>query len=315
MHFAAMDLGSNSFHLLAAAQGSRGDLVKLGSYKEVLKLGASMDAHGVLPPAAIARALDAVGTMLAFARFFRATPIAVGTSALRTAVNGRDFVDAAWQRFGLKVEIVSGADEADLVYQGGRSGLSGLPSRVAVVDLGGGSVEIAVGDAAHCRYTGTLPLGFLRFGDAPRSDTGIRERVRREAQFVADRVRALAPEACIVTGGTARALAKILGPSARVEGRPVHRDELRSLARELLHAEAPRLAELGVDQSRRDAIGVAATVLSAVIDTLAAPTVRVSPAGLREGVVLRALREPESTQRGEASALRLFSARSHDLSL
>ena len=307
MHFAAMDLGSNSFHLLAAARGSRGELVKLGSYKEVLKLSASIDERGALPDAAIARALDAVGTMLAFARFFRATPIAVGTSALRSAVNGKDFVRAAWERFALKVEILSGSEEADLVYRGGRSGLSGLPNRVAVVDLGGGSAEIAVGDADHCRYTGTLPLGFLRFASTARDDAAIRERVQREAQGVGERVRDLEPEACVASGGTARALAKILGPAARVEGRPVHRDELRSLARELLHADTRRLVELGVDPARRDAIGVGATVLSAVVDALGAPSLRISPAGLREGVALRALRALEQPQRAEASAYRQLS--------
>jgi exopolyphosphatase/pppGpp-phosphohydrolase len=90
----------------------------------------------------------------------------------------------------------------------------------------------------------------------------------------------------VASGGTARALAKLLGSSARTEGRPVRREELRSLARELLHAGPGRLADLGVDPARRDAIGVGATVLSAMIDTLGAPSVRISPGGLREGVIL-----------------------------
>jgi exopolyphosphatase / guanosine-5'-triphosphate,3'-diphosphate pyrophosphatase len=315
MHFAAMDLGSNSFHLLAAARGARGELVKLGSYKEVLKLASSIDEHGALPASVIARALDAVGTMLAFARFFRATPLAVGTSALRSAVNAQDFVQAAWERFALKVEILSGSEEADLVYRGARSGLSGLPGRVAVVDLGGGSVEVAVGDADYCHYTGTLPLGFLRFAGVGRSDREIRERVRGEIDGVAGHVRALEPEACVASGGTARALAKILGPAARVEGRPVHRDELRSLARELLHADTRRLADLGVDPARRDAIGLGATVLSAVVDALGAPSLRISPAGLREGVVLKALRALDAPQRSELSSFRFSAPRATDLAL
>lgn len=311
MHFAAMDLGSNSFHLLAAARGSRGELVKLGSYKEVLKLAASLDASGRLPEASMARALDALGTMLAFARFFRAAPIAVGTSALRSAKNGQEFVRAAKSRFDLDVQILSGAEEATLVYRGARSGLSGLPSKIAVVDLGGGSVEVAVGDGEQCGCTETLPLGFLRFDGS--SESEIRERIARDARAVAQRVRELSPEACVASGGTARALAKILGPSARVEGRPVHRDELRSLSRELFHADEARLAELGVDPARRDAIGVGATVLSAVVDALGAPSLRISPGGLREGVLLRQLSNADA-QRSDPSGFRA-AARLRDLAV
>jgi exopolyphosphatase/guanosine-5'-triphosphate,3'-diphosphate pyrophosphatase len=313
MHFAAMDLGSNSFHLLAAARGARGELVRLGSYKEVLKLATSIDDQGALPAPAIERALDAIGTMLAFAKFFRAIPIAVGTSALRSAKNGKDLVRAAKERFELPIDIVSGSEEADLVYHGARSGLAGLSGRVAVVDLGGGSVEVAVGDSSHCRYTGTLPLGFLRFRGAAPTESDVRERVKREAASVAERVRELAPETCVASGGTARALAKILGPAARVEGRPIHRDELRSLARELLHADARRLADLGVDPARRDAIGVGATVLSAVIDALGAPSLRISPGGLREGILLEKFRSLDHPTRPKSA--RVSAGRERDLSL
>ena len=310
MHFAAMDLGSNSFHLLLAARGARGELVKLGSYKEVLKLGSSLGASGQLPEAAIARALDALGTMLALARSFRAAPIAVGTSALRSAKNGREFLRAAKSRFDIDVQILSGAEEAMLVYRGARSALSGLPGKIAVVDLGGGSVELALGDEEQCSCTESLPLGFLRFDRS--SESEIRERVARDARAAAEHIRHLSPEACVASGGTARALAKILGPSARVEGRPVRRDELRSLSAELFRAGEARLTELGVDPARRDAIGVAATVLSALIDALGAPSVRISPGGLREGVLLRQFAAVE--QRADPSGVRA-ALRAHDLSL
>jgi exopolyphosphatase/guanosine-5'-triphosphate,3'-diphosphate pyrophosphatase len=315
MNVAAMDLGSNSFHLLAAARGSRGELVRLGSYKESLKLGSCLDERGALPQAAIKRALDAVGTMLAFARFFRAAPVAVGTSALRTATNGHEFVLAAAERFGLAVNLLSGAQEADLAYCGARSGLNGLPRRVTVVDLGGGSIEVAAGDGERCDYTGTLPLGFLRFEREGRTDSELRDRVRSAAQSVAERVRDFAPEACVASGGTARALAKILGPAARVEGRPIYREELRSLARELLAADSQRLNDLGIDPARRDTIGVGATVLSALVDTLGAPSIRVSPGGLREGVILRRFDALFGAARTESGPFRNSEPRVRDLAI
>lgn len=302
MPWAAMDLGSNTFHLLVAECGQDGELKKLGAYKEVLRLGSSLDARGALPPAVLGRALDAVGTMLAYARFFRARPLIAGTSALRSATNGELFRTLVRQRFAQDVELLSGGAEATLAYRGARSGLVELPERVAVVDLGGGSLELAVGGPGAPESTATLPLGFLRLGRGP-SQADLRAEVARSARDVVASVRELAPEACVASGGTARALAKILGPSARAEGRPVYRDELASLARELYHADAGRLVDLGVEPSRRETLGAGATILSAFVDALGAPSIRISPAGLREGLVLRAAQaESAGTDRGLPSS-------------
>ncbi|MBN2196954.1 MAG: hypothetical protein JW751_29385 [Polyangiaceae bacterium] len=288
MNFAALDLGSNSFHLLVAARDPHGRLVKLMTHREVLQLGRSLDERGELPDWAIARALDTLDRMLAVARSRNATPLVVGTSTLRRATNGEDFVSAAWERLGVRVEVLSGDEEAELAFRGAWTGLDELPSRVAVVDLGGGSVELAVGEAGQGRHTETLPLGFLRFGDLDRSESAIRARVHREAFATADRSRALDPQAWVACGGTARAVAMVLGRSYE-QGEPIPADGLREVASTLLAADPRHLTHLGVEPSRRDTIGVAATVLSAVVDCLGAPTLRVSSGGLREGLILRAI--------------------------
>jgi len=285
MSYAAMDLGSSSFHLLVAAPDPRGGLVKLSSYREVLALGRHLDAEGRLPAAVIGRALDALGTMVALSRSFRAHPIAVGTSALRNARNRAELVQRAADSLDLRVEILSGSEEAELVYRGARSALSGLPERTAVLDLGGGSLEIAVGEQDACLYTASLPLGFLRVpSKEPRA---VRAHVLASARAVVKRVRALAPEAWVLSGGTARALATLAGPAYRVEGRPLFRTGLETLAHELAASRPARLEELGVKPERGETIATGALVLAAAVDALRAPWVHLSRGGLREGVVLR----------------------------
>ncbi|HET9955193.1 MAG TPA: hypothetical protein VFQ61_11850 [Polyangiaceae bacterium] len=299
MNLAALDLGSNSFHLLVARVGAGGALTKLASHKEVLRLGAVVQEHGHLPEAHYAAALAAVGTMVSVARAFEAERIiAVGTSALRDASNGRAFCSEAARSFRIPVELISGRREAELAYLGARSGLAGLPERVAVVDIGGGSVEIAVGDGRRCLHIESLPLGFLRLAKAlaasgPDGAERLRAEVMREIGPVAARLQALRPEAWIFSGGTARAVGKLVSG----DGEPVVAADVERVTQLLERADRSHLVELGVEATRVDAIGLGASVLGALVEGFALHAIRISPRGLREGVLLRELfPEPWSLQ-------------------
>src|SRR4051812_45306636 len=163
MLLGALDLGSNSFHLLVARLNRRGRLEKVVGRKATIRLEQAVAASGRIPPETFARALEAVGELLGVAREYGAEDVVVaGTSALREAENGTAFGLAVRARFGVGVEILSGEDEGRLVYEGARSRMSELPERVGVIDLGGGSAEVAVGDGESCGYARSLPLGFLR---------------------------------------------------------------------------------------------------------------------------------------------------------
>jgi exopolyphosphatase/guanosine-5'-triphosphate,3'-diphosphate pyrophosphatase len=218
--------------------------------------------------------------------------VAVGTSALRDAANGTEFCRTVWQRFGVPVELVSGKEEGQLVYRGARSAFNGRVERVAVIDIGGGSVEIAVGDGESPDFVESLPLGFLRLAQlAGAKETSVasvealRARVLSGSSDVARRLRALRPEAWVFSGGTARALGKLLiaGPNG-VTGATV-----RHVARELARIEPQRLRELGVDPTRVDTLPLGAAVFSALVEQFELGTLHVSSGGLREGMLLREL--------------------------
>lgn len=292
MDFAAIDLGSNSFHMLIA-RVSGNSLIRLGSQKSILKLGSHVRRAGGIPAGVLDEAVDVVASMVEKARSYPDIRVlAVGTSALREAENGAELVRAVRHRTGVAVEIVSGETEARLVYEGARSALSGLPGRIAVLDIGGGSVEIAFGDAGSCTPIATLPLGFLRLERAhgiggPTDLPTARRRVAELAREAAAELRRLAPEAWVFSGGTARAFAAV---SARlVEGgsRWLGATSVRETAELLTGADSVRLERLSVDPGRRDTIGAGAAVLGALVEHFQADGIYVSPGGLREGIILR----------------------------
>ncbi|HWA73627.1 MAG TPA: hypothetical protein VG937_14880 [Polyangiaceae bacterium] len=294
MNLAALDLGSNSFHLLVARASSSGSLTKLGSHKAVLRLGAVVQQHGRLTPPVFEQALDAVGQMAAVTRAFRAERlVAVGTSALRDAKNGPEFCRAALLRHRVSVELISGREEGELVYRGARSAFTGSAERIAVIDTGGGSVEIAVGDGQRCELVESLPLGFLRLSAQVEGASGeakaraVRERALAGSREVAQRVAALRPDAWLFSGGTARALGKLLiAGSCGVAAATV-----RHVAGELARSRPERLAELGVDDSRVDTLGLGAAVISALVEQFGLSTLHISSGGLREGLLFRELAE------------------------
>ena len=244
MRIGVLDLGSNTFHLLMAHVDGRGDIVKLGSLKKTLKLGAEVAPGGVIGENAWNRAMAAIDDLMGFARPFECPVIAVATSVFRDAANGRAFAESVRLRFGVPVELLSGTEEARLSYLGATSELA-TPGRVAVVDVGGGSVQFTVGEGERCLYARSLPLGVLRLREGLRAEAtdgrngalAIARRLRSEARSVADDVNALAPETLVFASGTARTVASL--PILRAyESRdvPMQSDAARSAARGADHS-------------------------------------------------------------------------------
>jgi len=303
MKVAALDLGSNSFGLLVGRARGDGSVEKLTSQKEPVRLGQAVAASGAIPEAAFERALAVVRGFCDTARELEAECVAaVGTSALRDATNGGEFVRAVAKRFGLGVQLVSGDEEARLVYSGARSALADLPERMLVIDLGGGSAELAVGDGDQCLAVESLPLGFLRVArelELTSTLNGaavarVNARVRETADGVLGRLVAFMPRAFVLSGGTARTLGRV---AAALGVRELTGTELRRLASHLAARDPSHLTVLGVEASRASVFGVAMVVLAALVELTGANAVRVSPAGLREGIVLR-----ETKNRAPAAA-------------
>jgi exopolyphosphatase/guanosine-5'-triphosphate,3'-diphosphate pyrophosphatase len=297
MRLAALDLGSNSFHLLVAKADGVSQLSKIGSYKQVLQLGAVVRECGRLSEEAFAGALACVRRAATVAAELGVEKlVTVATSALRDASNGSAFCDQCALQLGVEVELLSGDDEARLVYLGAQSALEPM-GRVLVADLGGGSLELAAGDGAICRDVRSLPLGFLRLAPAfPMTTPSGPARLSRYVQLECE-------SACwqlgrfdtlLLSGGTARALGKLLGGG--IAGASC--GQVLELCRHVSRCRVDELLARGVAPARATTLAAGAAVLAGLVAAFGQRQLRISPRGLREGVLLRELSRRAPHARG-----------------
>jgi exopolyphosphatase/pppGpp-phosphohydrolase len=163
-----------------------------------------------------------------------------------------------------------------------------------VIDLGGGSVELAVGEGARCLKSANLPIGALRWSanmpDAfsARDAREIIDRVREQARDALAGVRALQPEIVVFSSGSARSARRLLMRASRTPGKtgPIERAHFRSAHEALLGSTNAQLTALGVDPVRAPSVLAAATIMLELLHGLCASSAFVSDKGLRDGVAL-----------------------------
>jgi exopolyphosphatase/guanosine-5'-triphosphate,3'-diphosphate pyrophosphatase len=306
MRIAALDLGSNSFHLLVADLRPDGTFEPITREKVMLRLGDEVTRHGRLTDPTVERAVAAVVHLRRVADADQATEIlAKATSAIRTAENGSELVDRIEAETGVEVEVISGLEEARLVFQAVRASVVLDPPPALCFDLGGGSVEIMVGDAGGLRFATSEPLGVGRLtaelvtNDPPSKGDRARleDRVRRVLEPVAEQVRPFAPRTTVGTSGTLDDLA-VMAVAARTgevppgsNGLRVGRDDLLALHERIIRSKASERRRLpGVDERRVELLPAGSTFLAVACDVFDVGELTVSDWALREGIVLDAVR-------------------------
>ena len=307
MRCAVLDLGSNSFHLLVAdVDGSA--VIPVRRQREMLHLGRSIERHGTIPVDLAVRAVATVERLGELARRTGAEHIvAVGTEALRGHERS-DLVAKLSTAAGTAVEILTGPEEARLAYLGARASVDVTDDPTLVIDLGGGSLELAVGLRDRVLWGTSLPLGASRLtamldaGADPSAGPGLVDRgdLERLQRHVAssledptEAVRSHRPATIIAVGGVVRALGRHLAERngrwlpATVNQAPLRTDELTSAVDELTAVDTAARARLpGVSSRRADHLHVGAIVLESTLAGIAGPQARVSDWGLREGLLL-----------------------------
>jgi exopolyphosphatase/guanosine-5'-triphosphate,3'-diphosphate pyrophosphatase len=302
---AVFDLGSTSFHLLVCEASGEGSLRRVLRERIMLRLGSVVAKDGRIPPAVCERAVDAARQLRRVAVKARCDRwLAVGTAALRDAENGRSLARRLGTALDARVRILTGEEEARTIFAAMRRRLPRAATPVLGIDLGGGSLELVVGDDEAIRLERTLPLGAARLhAEHVRSDpmrpaeaAAVRERVERALARHADEIRRFGCASFLATGGTVGALAELTlarresQPGASTNGVVVTADELGELARELCRrTHTERLRMPGIQRRRADLLPAGALVLSALASALGLPSLTVCDWGLREGLVLEDL--------------------------
>ncbi len=286
MRSAVLDLGSNTFHALVADVDAFGVREVLAERKLAVRIGEHAFAPQHIAEAAYARGLDAIGQLLA--QLPERTRV-IATGVFRDADNGRDLLAEASARHGVAIELLGGHDEARLTWLGVSSELAGSHGCLAVVDLGGGSLELAAGEEGVA-FADSMPLGVLRLRHVAPPE--IRAAVAAEAAQAITELRASRPDTVALASGTARALlalARRLGLVAGVQ-RHVGARTFGELARKLTPLSHDAIQALGVAPSRRDTIAAGAIALATVLELLDRPVVYIARSALREGALIELAR-------------------------
>lgn len=304
MRLAVLDIGSNTVHLLVVDAHYGAAPLPAESMKTSLRLAEHLTPDGDLDSRAVRALVDFVRRSLARAEDLGVTDVmAFATSAIREAGNGDEVLDRVRELAGVQPQVLSGDDEARLTFLAVRRWFGWSAGRVLVLDIGGGSLEIAVGSDEEPDAAVSVPLGAGRVtraflpGDPPDPDAvrALRRHARATIADVAGRVlRVGEPRIAVATSKTFRQLARICGAAPSSEGFHVP----RALTREDLGEWVPRLAAMtrkeraklpGVSDARAGQILGGAIVAEAAMDLFSQDRLEICPWALREGVILRRL--------------------------
>ncbi|MEP9384979.1 Ppx/GppA phosphatase family protein [Nocardioides sp. KR10-350] len=303
MRLGVLDIGSNTGHLLVVdAHGGAAPLPAY-SHKERLRLAEHLDEHGAVTKKGIEALTRFTREAVEVAEDKGCSEIlAFATSAVRDAVNAQEVLDHVHERTGVEIEVLPGEDEARLTFLAVRRWFGWSAGRLAVFDIGGGSLEIAGGADQAPDVAWSLPLGAARlattyFGHAP-SEEELRE-LRRTIRTTIARdagqlIRTGQPDKAVATSKTFRSLARICGAAPSSEGirapRQLPLGELRRWVPKLVGMTLEELAGLpGVSSDRAHQIVPGALVAEACMDLFDLDALEVCPWALREGLILERL--------------------------
>jgi exopolyphosphatase/guanosine-5'-triphosphate,3'-diphosphate pyrophosphatase len=306
---AALDIGSNSFHLVIAELSDAGFQV-IARAKERVFLGESVFRSRSIDDETFARGLAALRRLREIAADYAPEHIlAVATSAVREADNGRLFVRSAQRAAGFDVRVIDGLEEARLVCLGARRELEHDSTRIALFDFGGGSTEVLVADDRACALTASLPFGSLRLrhqwacSDPPTAAelALLRASAAEALEPTLAHVERLGFDRVVLACGAARSLWRL---SAAPLTRELARESLLQLSRRLAQLRsADQAAVLGAEAGAPNALLIASVVLGTILERLGAERAFVAAGGLREGLIVDHLARCPS-ERGVARLLR-----------
>ncbi|MBR9974191.1 MAG: Ppx/GppA family phosphatase [Bacteroidetes bacterium] len=300
MTIASIDIGTNTILMLIAELASGGGLRVISDQQVVARVGKGVDHSGSIAWDAFTRSETFLATFLEEARSAGVDVIrCTGTSALRDAKNGDDYLDYMHAKLGLEIEILSGDKEALWTYGGAISGFIDRNASYAVLDIGGGSTEMTVGHGFHIDKRLSLDIGCVRLTEkflqhTPPTDAEIAT-MMEVIDAAIPRYPAFDPAATTLVGvaGTVTTLAaveqglKVYEPE-RIAGYVLTREtiarrfeQFRTMSKEQLQQ------QLSIDPGRADIILVGVAILKRLTELRNIPQLVVSERGLRYGIAMR----------------------------
>src|SRR5829696_1523554 len=302
MRIAAIDIGTNSIHMIVVRVRPDLSFEVIDREKEMVRLGAGGLDGRSLTGTAMTAALQTLAKFRRLADSHKVDEIvATATSAVREADNGGDFIAQVARRTGVQVRVISGAEEARLIHMAAVYGVHMGGSPAVVIDIGGGSIEITLGTASHPTLARSFKLGVIRLTERfvrtdPLSKRDERRMVKHINKELGDYVDTVADrrfERVIGTSGTILSLGALAlsdGGEVRDDGlrnQRVPAKAIRKLRKRLSGADLEaRLHMDGLDPRRADIAVAGSVLLDSVLRRLGADEITLCDLALREGLVL-----------------------------
>ena len=298
---AVIDIGTNSIHMVLAEVLPDFTYKILDRFKDMARLGNGTFATQRLSDEAIARGLRVIGHLVTLARnkgYDRI--IAVATSAVREAKNGGDFIALVAEQIGLTIRVISGAEEARLIFLGIKNSVPMTEQPALAVDVGGGSVELMAGNRDQLFHAKSLKLGAIRLADqflqrTPPSDNMLRsleDLVTDQLKGTLDSFKTKRFDSLIATSGMAGNLAEVIHlkrtnrPLAQLNLATVSLKDVKEIEQDLRHSTIKeRLAIPGLDPKRVDTLFPATIVLRRLMELSGRDELILCDKAIREGVI------------------------------
>ncbi|HOJ03667.1 MAG TPA: Ppx/GppA phosphatase family protein [Bacteroidota bacterium] len=314
---AAIDLGTNSFHLVIADVKSNGKFTVVGKDKEVVRLGEGFNDMKHLSEEAMQRAIDTLHRFQLIAQSQNAPVRAIATSAVREALNQQEFIERVRRELGMEIEVVSGFEEARLIYLGVLQALPVYDRSMLLVDIGGGSTEFLVGRAGKVDYANSLKLGAVRLTQRffssptlrPKDIAACREHLAGALNPIARAMRGRNIELAVGSSGTILNTAVMilaskgtLPPTEETNNLTITSRDLHTIVANVLEARSVerRGAIPGMDPARADIIVAGVLILEQIFEQLGLRSMVTSKYALREGILLDTLHKIAGEERSVA---------------
>ena len=304
MRLGVLDVGSNTVHLLVVDAHPGARPLPASSHKSELRLAELLEADGSIGPVGVDRLVSTIQEALEAAEEQGvAELLPFATSAVREAGNAEEVLRRVADETGVELQVLSGAEEARLTFLAARRWLGWSAGRLLMFDIGGGSLEVALGIDEEPDVAVSLPLGAGRLtaarlpGDPPEAAAvrALRREVRSQlAEIIGGFTRYGRPDRVVGTSKTFKQLARVTGAARSADGlyvrREMRRADLRVWARRLAELPVRERRRLpGVSESRARQLPAGAVVAEAAMDLFGVETLEICPWALREGVILRRL--------------------------
>lgn len=315
MKTAIFDIGTNSIHMLVVEIQKDLSFEILDHEKDVTRLGDGSFEKKRLAKPVMRRALDVLDRFNKIADKNGVNrKIAVATSAVREAQNSGEFIQAVFKRTGLKIRVITGHEEGRLIYLAAKSSVETRGKKTLVIDIGGGSMELILGDQASISFLESFKLGVSRLTDHfihedPPSKKELKQLdifIEKELKKAAKRIRKERFSIVIGTAGTMMSLASIAYYEAKhrplqlVNHFELTRKDLERVHRRLIKMNLKERLKLpGLDAKRADITVAGSVLVLALMRLLKTESITISDKGIREGLILDFIEKNKKRLKGD----------------